>query len=146
MIVKLQQNLTQEEVEVLIRYAQMNNAVKRLALLVQSFNDTVQCSSDNGEILVKTSEIYYIESVDKKSFVYCGQAVYRTELRLYQLMEQLSPWGFIQVSKSCIINLNMLSGIRPLLNSRLEATLKNGERINVTRKYIAGIRSKLKER
>lgn len=146
MIVKLEQNLSQEDVEVLIRYAKMNNSIKRLALLVESFSDTVKCTSDNGEILVNTCDIYYIESVDKRTFVYCSHAVYRTELRLYQLIEQLSHWGFVQVSKFCIININMLSSIRPLLNSRLEATLKNGERMNVTRKYITGIRNQLKER
>lgn len=146
MIVKLEQNLTQEEIEVLIRYAQMNNTVKRLVSLVESFDTAVKCSMDSEEVLVSTSDIYYIESVDKRCFVYCGKEVYRTELRLYQLMEQLSDWGFIQVSKSCIVNLNMLSSIRPLLNSRLEATLKNGERVNVTRKYISGIRAKLQER
>lgn len=146
MIVRLEQNLTQEEIEVLIRYAKMNNSVKRLVSLVESFDTTVKCNTDSEDILVNTSDIYYIESVDKRSFVYCDKEVYRTELRLYQLMEQLSDWGFIQVSKSCIVNLNMLSSIRPLLNSRLEATLKNGERVNVTRKYISGIRSKLQER
>ncbi len=146
MIVKLEQKIKQEDVEVMIRYAQMNSSIKRLVLFVKSFDNTVKCSTDSEEILVNTADIYYIESVDKRSFVYCSDAVYRTELRLYQLMEQLSDWGFIQVSKSCIINLNMLSGIRPLLNSRLEATLKNGERVNVTRKYIADIRTKLKER
>lgn len=146
MIVKLEQNSSQDDVEVLIRYAKMDSSIKRLALLVESFNNTVRCDSECGEILINISDIYYIESVDKRSFVYCSHAVYRTELRLYQLIEQLSNWGFIQVSKFCIININMLSSIRPLLNSRLEATLKNGERINVTRKYIAGIRNKLKER
>ncbi|WP_394911865.1 LytTR family DNA-binding domain-containing protein [uncultured Robinsoniella sp.] len=65
---------------------------------------------------------------------------------MYQLMEELGNAGFVQVSKACIINLQVLTGIRPLLNSRMEATLTNGEKINITRKYVASIREKLQER
>lgn len=55
------------------------------------------------------------------------------------------PAGFVQISKSCILNINVLDFVRPLLNSRMEATLKNGERLNVSRKYLVNIKSKLQE-
>lgn len=146
MIVKLEQNLTQEDIEVLIRYAQMNKTVRRLASLVKTFNIAVKCKLDSRDVLVNVSDILYIESVDKRSFVYCDKEVYRTDLRLYQLIEEYSDCGLLQVSKSCLVNINMLKSIRPLMNSRLEATLKNDERINVTRKYVSGIRTKMQER
>ncbi|HWQ74703.1 MAG TPA: LytTR family DNA-binding domain-containing protein, partial [Syntrophomonas sp.] len=46
----------------------------------------------------------------------------------------------VQVSKSCLINMNVLESIRTLFNSRLEATLINGEKVNVSRTYLAAIR------
>lgn len=143
MIIKLEQDLTREEIEVFIRYAQMNNTIEQLVSHVESFRNTVKCSQEDREVLVNVSDIFYIESVDKRSFVYCADKVYRTEPRLYQFMEELSGWGFVQVSKSCIVNINKLESIRPLLNSRMEATLLNGERVNVTRRYVSGIRKKL---
>ena len=62
---------------------------------------------------------------------------------LYQLLEELGDAGFVQVSKSCILNINVLESIRPLRNSRMEATLSNGERVEVTRKYVSAIKEKL---
>lgn len=146
MIVKLEKDISQKEIEVLIRYAEKTRMVERLQELIESVDKTVKCRIDTGEIWIKASDIYYIESVDKRTFVYGDKAVYRTELRLYQLTEELMSAGFVRVSKSCLLNINMLQSIRPLMNSRLEATLANGEKINVTRKYIPEIRERLERR
>lgn len=146
MMIKLEEDLSREDIEVLIRYAQMNKRVKRIVSLLRSVDNRVKCSLENQEIWLNASSIYYIESVDKKTFVYSEKTVYRTELRLYQLMEELSGAGFVQVNKACILNLNVLESIKPLINSRLEATLTNGERINVTRKYLPEIKRNIEER
>lgn len=146
MIVKLEETLTQGDIEVLIKYARMNHTVERLVSLVKSVESTVKCNFDQTELWVNVSDIYYIESIDKKTFIYCEKSVYRTEYRLYQLLDQLKYLDFVQISKSCILNINMLESIRPLMNSRMEAALTNGERINVTRKYIKDIKAKLQER
>jgi DNA-binding LytR/AlgR family response regulator len=146
MIVKMEQAPNQKELEITIRYEQMSRLVSQLASAVKSFSLAVKCSSDGRDVLVNASDILYIESVDKRTFVYCGHDVYRTDLRLYQLAEELADGGFVQVSKFCVINIHMLASVRPLPNSRIEATLKSGEKVNVTRKYLAGIRAKLQER
>lgn len=146
MIVKLEENLTLKELEVLIRYASMNETVQKLETLIRSVDKTIKCSLDERELWLPASDIYYIESVDKHTFVYSRKNVYRSEARLYQLLKELSEAGFVQVSKSCLINLNVLESIKPLMNSRLEATLSSGDRITVTRKYITDIRKKLERR
>ncbi len=146
MIVKLEENLTQEEIEVLIKYSKMNNTIQRLVSLIKSVDSTVKCNNEKQEVWVNVSDIYYIESVDKKTFVYCEKSVYHTVYRLYQLIDELFSSGFVQISKSCLLNINVLESIRPLMNSRMEAILSNGERITVTRKYVTGIKAKLQER
>lgn len=146
MIIKLEKNLNQEDIEVLIRYARFNKRIKRIITLLKSVDSTLKCTLDNNDFWVNVSNIYYIESVDKKTFVYCKKVVYRTELRLYQLVDELAQLGFAQISKSCILNLNVLESIKPIINSRLEAVLTNGERLNVTRKYLTDIKAKLQER
>lgn len=145
MIIKLEQDISRKDIEVLIKYASMNKDVERIAILLQSVDTRIKCNLDGSEKLVNASDIYYIESVDKRTFVYCEKIVFRTELRLYQLAEDLSRAGFVQISKSCILNINVLDSIRPLLNSRMEATLLNGERLYVTRKYLDSIKQALQE-
>lgn len=145
MILKLEQDLTKQDIEILIKYATINQDVERLVLLIKSVDTRIKCDLDGNEKLVNASDIYYIESVDKRTFLYCEKEVYRTELRLYQLMDILSGLGFVQISKSCILNLHILDTIKPLLNSRMEAMLKNGERLYVTRKYLTTIKQELQE-
>ncbi len=140
---KLEEDFSQEELEILIKYPYFNQTVQKLKVLIESVDKTIACSFENQHIRLNASDIYYIESIDKHSFVYCENAVYESSLRLYQLLEELSDVGFVQVSKFCIININVLQCIKPLLNSRLEATLRNGECIYVTRKYVPAIREKL---
>lgn len=143
MKVSLEQDFTREDIEVLIRYASMNQTVRKLEHMIQSMDRMVKCSLDSMEIQVGAGDIFYIESVDKRTFVYGESRVYRSEKRLYQLLEELADAGFVQVSKSCILNVNVLESIRSLRNSRMEATLSNGEKVTVTRKYVSAIREKL---
>lgn len=145
MILKTEQDLTCKDIEVLIRYAKLNKRVERLITLIESADAQVACNGENSTHMINASDIFYIESVDKRTFVYLEKSVYRTELRLYQLAEDLAHAGFVQISKSCILNINALESIKPLINSRLEATLKNGERVCVTRKYLGGIKQALQE-
>ncbi|MBP3886607.1 MAG: LytTR family transcriptional regulator [Cellulosilyticum sp.] len=143
MRVRLEEDLSQAELEVLIRYSHFNQTVQKLKTLIASVDRTIACSFKGHQLRINASDIYYIESVDKRSFIYGENTVYESPLRLYQLLEELSDVGFVQVSKSCIVNINVLVCIKPLLNSRLEATLRNGECIYVTRKYVPIIRKKL---
>lgn len=90
--------------------------------------------------------MFYIESVDKKTFVYGETEVYQTRLRLAELEAMLSHAGFVRVSKSVILNIEKLRGVKNLANSRLEAFLSNNERICVSRKYLKEIRAVLLRR
>ncbi|MCL2362846.1 MAG: LytTR family transcriptional regulator DNA-binding domain-containing protein [Defluviitaleaceae bacterium] len=145
MIVKLVQDSSVEESEILIRYAVMSKDIERITAMLRSANTRIKCSHEGSDKFVNASDIYYFESVDKMTFVYCEKDVYRTDYRLYQIIEEFAHLGFIQVSKSCVLNINVLESITPLLNSRMEATLTNSERIYVTRKYLENLKKALQE-
>ncbi|MCL2404846.1 MAG: LytTR family transcriptional regulator DNA-binding domain-containing protein [Defluviitaleaceae bacterium] len=143
MVVKLEQNLSVDEIEIVIKYAQMNKDVERIAAMLQSLNTRIKCSQDGRDKYINLSDIYYFESVDRRTFAYCKQDVYKTELRLYQIVEDFAHLGFVQISKSYVLNINVLDSITPLFNSRMEATLDNGERLFITRKYLENIKQAL---
>lgn len=145
MIIKLEEDLSKKEIEVLIRYETMNKEVERITTILQSVDTQIKCKLDDSDIFVNASDVYFFESVDKRTFVYCEQSVYRTEYRLYQLAKDLGHLGFVQINKACILNINVLASVKPLLNSRMEATLKNGERLYITRKYLDNIKQTLQE-
>ena len=143
MILKTEQDLTCRDMEVLIRYAKRNRRLERLITLIKAIDTQIKCNGEDGERLIDASVINYIVSVDKKTFVYLEESVCRTDFRLYQLTDELEHLGFVQISKSCILNINFLESIKTLGNSRMEAALKNGERLHVTRKYLNGIKQAL---
>ncbi len=143
MKIKTEEDLSCKEPEVIIRYSQKDKQINRIIDFLQSFDMQIKCAGDNAEQMINILDIYYIESVDKKTFVYLENAVYRTDFRLYQLKNKLQTYGFVQISKSCVLNINALDSIRPLFNSRMEATLKKGEKVNINRNYLNGVKNAL---
>jgi len=127
------------ETEIEIRYAQMDAEAAELIRRIEQTERYIYGTDNGRQYRIRTTDIYYAESVDKKTFIYTRDAVFRSELRLYQLIELLKADDFVQVSKFCLINMNVLESIRTLFNSRLEVTLINGEKVNVSRTYLANI-------
>lgn len=138
------QDSTCSDVEVTIKYKQKDELVRRIITFLESADMQIRCERDGIQRQVNVSDIYYIESVDKKSFLYLEKQVYHTELRLYQLADQLKRYGFVQISKSCILNINILESIKPIFNSRMEAILKNGEKVYINRSYLNAVKQALK--
>lgn len=144
MKIRMEQDLSCDEMEITIKYSQNDKQVNRIIDFLQSFDMQIKCDTDNIERMINILDIYYIESVDKKTFVYLEKTVYHTDFRLYQLKDKLYEYGFIQISKSCILNINALESIKPIFNSRMEATLKNDEKVYIIRNYLSGVKKALK--
>ena len=135
-----------ETPEVTIAYREMTDEVKRVSEFVRCVDQTIFCRKETEEYTVPVSDIYYAESVDKKTYVYCEKEVYQCSYKLYELEELLPRGSFVRVSKSTILNIEVLKGVKTLVNSKLEAILSNGERICVTRNYLKNIREALLRR
>jgi len=145
MILKLEQKNAQNDIEILITYPVKNRIVERIASFIKSVDSQIECYSDDIVKLVNVSDIYYIESVDKRTLVFCDKGNYQIRKRLYQVYDELADNGFVQISKYCIMNINKLEEIKTLANSHLEAVLSNGKCLYVTRKYLANIKRHLQE-
>ncbi len=92
---------------------------------------------------ISIADILYIESVEKRTFIYTDGAVFGADCRLYEIETRLARRGIIRISKSCLMNIAVLESVRRIANSRLEAVLKNGMRLIVSRTYLKSIRDYL---
>jgi DNA-binding LytR/AlgR family response regulator len=81
--------------------------------------------------------------VDKKTFFYTKQEIYETELKLYELEEQLAALDFIRANKSCVLNFNQVVSIKPDIDGKLLITMSNDEKLFVSRQYAPFIKKKL---
>jgi Response regulator of the LytR/AlgR family len=138
--IKLTQRKEQKEIEVEIKYSEMNSKVKHLVQRMEHYDYCI-LGNDSGRIYkIDVEDIFYIESVDRKTFIYTRKQVFRTERKLYQLLEELEFHDFVQISKSIILNIDVLESMKVLANSRIEVTLQNGEKLNASRTYIPNIK------
>lgn len=146
MKVTLKENKNKNDIEVLIEYPEMSETVNRIEHAVKSVDNLIRCLDDDRKIcLVRVSDIFYIESVEKQVFVYTSDKVYRSELLLYQFAGKLYSFGFEQISKSCILNINILVSVKPIFNSKMEALLENGEKVLISRNFIPAIKKRLEK-
>ena len=98
----------------------------------------------NGEIyLLDTAEILYIESIERKCFVYTSDEVYESDFRLYELEGQLEELGFLRVSKSFLIHLQKVQSLKADINRKIRITMSNGEQIIASRQYADELKKRL---
>ena len=91
---------------------------------------------------VAPSTIYYIETVENKTFIYCEKDVYETKQKLYEF-EELRLIDFLRISKSVIVNMSKIKSLAPSISGRMEASLNNGERIVISRQYVNELKKSL---
>jgi DNA-binding LytR/AlgR family response regulator len=145
MLLNLEHRKTHKDIEVSIIYPEENKTVERIISFINSLSIKIEGYTEDSIKQINAPDIYYIESEDKIAIIFCEKEYYRTKYRLYQISEKLAGFGFVQVSKYCLININKLDKIIPLSNRRMEAILKNGKRVFITRKYLDDIKRILQE-
>lgn len=113
---------------------------ERLERYIRRFDERLTASENGSTYNVSVEEILYIESVDKKTFLYTAGHVLRTEKRLYELEEILDAKTFFRCSKSVIVNLNKVAKLKPEVTRNILATLTNGEVIVISRRYAGALK------
>ena len=87
--------------------------------------------------------VLYIESVDRKCFVYTEKETCESDSRLYELEQQLREYLFVRISKSAIVNLKNIKSIKTHIGRRLLIILNNVEQLIASRQYAEAIRKLL---
>jgi DNA-binding LytR/AlgR family response regulator len=80
-------------------------------------------------------DIVYIESYGHELKVYTSNNVYKSNDRLYQVLEKLESHQFIRISNSVIIARNKIKYIKPTFSMKFILTMSNGNQVDVTRTY-----------
>ena len=122
----------------------ISEEVREIVAFVKSRQGQLTGTADERQYEISISDIFYIESVDNKAFIYTKSKVYETRQKLYELEEMLRKKHFLRVSKSTLLNLMKVSAIKPALNSRFTAVLQSGEQVVITRKYVPELKKALK--
>ena len=123
-----------------IHCREVTSETERLERYIGRFDERLQATSEGNTYNVQIDEILYIESVDKKTFLYTTGHVLQTEKRLYELEELLDEKTFFRASKSVIVNLNKITKLKPEVTRNILATLTNGEVIVISRRNVKALK------
>lgn len=132
-----------EEEEIIVRCSRLDEDVIKLLHYLKEGNSKLHLYKGGKIHLISPEDIYYFESVDQKVFAYCGKDVFETKSRLYELEERLPTGDFFRASKAMVLNLNKIQSLAPAFDGRFEALLKNGERVIISRQYVAVLKERL---
>lgn len=145
MKIRIEEEPGLEEVEVVIRCRPGDSqAVRLLAVLGELQPARKLTGTREGQTyLLDAGEVLYIDTVDKRTFLYTREAVYESEWRLYELEARLKGQDFFRASKSALVNFNAIQSLRPDLGGRLRLTMQGGEAVYVSRQYAPGLKERL---
>lgn len=130
--------------QVLIRCHAVTEEVREISAFIKSRQGTLTGTLEGTQFEIPVSEIFYIESVDGRTFLYTGDQVFQTSARIYELEELLRPRRFCRISKSTLVNLMKIKAIQPDFNGRFTALLRSGEKVLISRSYVKAFKAVLK--
>ena len=117
--------------------------VENVIAMMRMINMQIGVKKGDETYLLDADRILYIEAVDRKTFVYTDDETYESELKLYEMEQELLKRDFLRVSKQSIVNLRKIKSLKADINRKLRVTLQNGEQIVVSRMYSDELRRKL---
>ncbi len=118
--------------------------VKEIVAFVKSRQGQLTGNIDDRRYEIPVGDVFYIEAVDNKTFIYTQSKVYETRQKLYEFESLLENKHFLRISKSTLLNLMKISSIKPALNGRFTAVLCSGEETIISRKYVPKFKQALK--
>ena len=132
-----------KDTEIVINCPSLTAETESIIAALRMMDSQITAVRDGEAFILDISRIVYIESVDRKTFVYTEKECYETKLRLYEMEERLCGSGFLRISKSCLVQLRYIRSIKAEFERRLRLTLENGEQMIVSRQYADELKRRL---
>ena len=121
----------------------VDSNVREIVHFIKSRQGSIDVKDGEMKYNIPIVDIFYVESVDDRTFIYLENDCYETAHKLYELEEILNERRFIRISKSVIVNLLKIDCVKPALNGRYMCHLKNNENVIISRKYVPEFKERL---
>ena len=137
MKVRINQDKTMSEIEVIVNCPTVDARVRNLLDALRQCAVSLTGMAEDMTVCVPLHTILYIESINRKTFFYDENRVFRCKDSL------LEQYRFLRISKSCIVNIAQVASTYRCDNHRLGLLLRNGERLVAGRVYAAKVRERI---
>lgn len=132
-----------DDTEIIINCSSLTAETENIIAALRMADDQITVMKDGETHILDISKIAYIETVDRRTFVYTEKDCYESRLKLYEMDEKLCSGSFLRISKSCIVRLKYIRSLKAELDRRLRITLENGEQLIASRQYADELKKRL---
>ena len=136
-------NENAEDLGIVVTCKRLTSDVEKILASLRMINHQLTVKKDGEIHFLDIAQIIYIESVDRKCFIYTRKDVYESNYRLYELEGQLEEYCFLRVSKSFLIHLQDIQSLKADINRRIRITMAGGEQIIASRQYAEELKKRL---
>ena len=135
-----QRQVKDHPLTVIVEYPEYDKSVDNLIKKIKNMSISFTGKSDGKTVSIDLSDIYYIENVERKIFLYSRKDMYRYDGSMQDIDSSIADTDLVRISRTCFMNVSHLKEIMQIKNSHLEAVLDNGEKLIVSRKYLKDIK------
>jgi DNA-binding LytR/AlgR family response regulator len=135
-----QRQVKDQPLTVIVEYPEYDQSVDRLIKKIKNMSISFSGKSEGKTVSIDISEIYYIENVERKIFLYSKKDIYRYDGSMSDIDSAIADTDLVRISRTCFMNVSHLKEIMQIKNSHLEAVLDNDEKLIVSRKYLQDIK------
>lgn len=136
--------IEQGEEEVIINYLEMNEKIESMIKIINGNEERIVGWKSDIECLISISDILYVESIDRGTFAYTLNDVYKIPYVLNRMEHEFAVCGFFRCSKSMVINIYKIEELCSEAGNRINAKLQNGEHVMISRRYAKELRRELR--
>ena len=116
--------------------------IQKVSDLLQQDNGPVTAYSEDRLVVLQPEEIYMVRVEDETTVIYSKENKYKYRKRLKEIYAQVGD-GFMQISKSTVINLKYLDSMEAGFGGTMVLKLKNGCKDYVSRFYLKALKQYL---
>jgi len=131
------------ETEITVNCNHVSDDIDKLLAAIRLLDMKLTGRKDGRQYIFEASDVVYIDSIDKHTFLYASNGVYESSLKLYELEAKLADRDFIRASKSCLFNINHVNSIEPDFDRRLILSMTGDIKLIVSRQYATAVKEKL---
>lgn len=142
---KISININDEakDTEIAISCNQLTPEVDKIIATLRILNQQLVVTKGAETFILDVFDIIFIESVDRRTFVYTHNDYFESKLKLYEMEERLCESGFFRASKSVLVQLRHIKSLKNDIDRKIRLTLENGEQIVVSRQYADELKKRL---
>ena len=132
-----------DEIEITISSPENHPQKVTLEKMLSHLEGFALGEKNNQKYRIFYKDIYYFDHDEDQTTLFTKSDKFSTTYRLYEV-ETFSEL-FVRIHKSAVVNISKIKSFRSTFNGKLEVTLLNDVRLEISRSFVNQLKKALKE-